>query len=217
MANQWFVRVTESTKGAKALEYLRSKSTSIFCCYEDREVENGTPVNPHWHMFVETTVGEKEIRKQVNGMGVKGNEMWSFKKWDPEKTGMLYMCKGASENDSPVIVHNNVKTDEEVALLHTTFWKNREEFRPKKKARTLTWSQQVIVDITTEFKTKVHYEKIDLARRVLYAFRGSFRPYKRRLAQEMLETIIFVLEGASEEHLEFNARNLVQNIYDTRT
>lgn len=218
---EWFVRITQCPKGEKALEYLKEKSLSIFCVYEDKEVKNGETVKPHWHLYLKTRIKDKEIRKQVNERGVKKNEMWSLKAWEEDfgDDAFLYMCKGASENESPVIVHNNVKTDEEVALLHSTFWKNREEFRrnKKRKASAVSWSQQTIKEIVEQFENKIGYEKIDVVSSLLRRFRDTHRPWNRRLQQQMFETIWVNLEGASEEHLEFTGRNIIQNMYDTRT
>lgn len=220
--HEHFYRFVEKPRTSEQLEWISKNCTSYFIC---REVSKDGVA--HYHAYIKTTLAEKGWMQQMNNFGLKGNADHGCKKggWQYGKDGELYIAKGPSapyEKSPPVIVLNNRFTDEQVAEFHEKFWENNkrkqeafEESRPVKKKKQTSWSSCVIDEITAKFDGKT-FDKIDIAKAVCDKFTDDSKPWKRRLMFEMFEAIVVKLEGASHEHRDFCAANMVQNLYDTR-
>lgn len=120
------VRITHSYEVCKAIIDTWSQRCEKMLVYEHNEL--GKKV--HIHMVITRSDTEKKWLRELGartGVNLKGNENCSFKKFDGNKTAIVYMTKGINDPK-----FNKGYSEEDIAL-----WKSQWEQKPASKDAAL--------------------------------------------------------------------------------
>lgn len=103
------------------------------------EVGEGTE-KPHSHSLLPLNKSLEAFRLALNRLGLKGNEVYSLKKADPDKIDSMvdYMCKGTGtgSSDAPKVVRKSpFFGDDVISTAHHRYWAVNAALRENKRKK----------------------------------------------------------------------------------
>lgn len=131
----YHVRIT-STEERFSRMYIQSFKKYFQVMEEEDDEVNRTHTHSH---LEEPMLKIKSIRNKLSTMTDKNkNKMFSMTVVRDRKKNLLYLCKGKSQTDLPVVVINNLLTEEQIKEYHAEYWETNKKLKegsvkPKKK------------------------------------------------------------------------------------
>jgi len=167
--------------------WLRSVSKVYLCVLESGSV-TGKQHTHCVHDFPKTksTFGQNFLKKFPK---YKGNQSYSCETLKKElENNIRYLCKGTKDSLPQVLF--SCYNEEEIKLFHEQYWSENKKV-VKEKNKTISWSQQLTLDIKEEIPQSVNF-KYDalsiqiLTRRVLKQLGATSKKLNHMIVRDLV-------------------------------
>lgn len=191
--------------------WLSSVCTAFICCLETGSVTEKEHVHCALHSDKTLAALRKSFQRSFADLG-SGNGTYSLKVCDDDwENYMLYICKGASKDDRPVIwCRQGLEyTDELIAEYHERYWVNNAQLAiNKRKRKEFSGTVVEVIEKLAKEKNLRHTDREEVAKLYIRHYVELRKPINTFAAKAVVNTVCVLLDEDNDSALSLLAAQI---------